>query len=239
MADLEAERTIASTVSAPESTLVEESAETAVEIDDTNFQHLNEPAEIADFATPANDSTPIDDVKVYARKAAIGVDVVSTYVVSDPAAVATPDRLRFYDLDYRPTLRLMVDHVVELEAPIYFDVLVDRISRAHGFQRARDLIRGIVKSALGNKYTITPEDDREIIWPIGSDPTDLPPYRGSAHRELGDIPLPELAALADGLRASGLDDEEVVRAMQEHFGVARLALSTRTRFEAAARWREG
>jgi hypothetical protein len=129
----------------------------------------------------------------------------------------------------------MVDHVVEQEAPIYFDVLVDRISRAHGFQRAKDMIRGIIKAALASRYPITSEDDREIIWPLGADPTVLPPYRSSDHREHGDVPLPELAALANQLRASGLDDEEVVRAMQEHFRLGRLALSTRTRFEAAAK----
>ena len=79
--------------------------------------------------------------------------MVSAYVVADPTSVATPDRLRFYDLDYRPTLRQMVDHVVELEAPIYFDVLVDRISRAHGFQRAKDMIRGIVKVRLDQQVS--------------------------------------------------------------------------------------
>lgn len=235
LADLEAERTIVSTVSAPEAASVEGCVETEVESADINSQHLNEPAEITEVRAPANDAAPVDDVKIYARKAEIGADAVSPYIVADPASVAIPERLRFYDLDYRPTLRQMVDHVVVLEAPVYFDVLVDRISRAHGFQRAKDMIRGIIKAALANKYTITAEDDREIIWPIGADPTELPPYRGSDCREHIDVPLPELATLANQLRASGLDDEEVVRAMQEHFGLARLALSTRTRFEAAAR----
>jgi hypothetical protein len=39
------------------------------------------------------------------------------------------------------------------------------------------------------------------------------------------------------LRASGINDEEVVRAMQEHFRLGRLALSTRTQFETAANLR--
>ncbi len=30
----------------------------------------------------------------------------------------------------------MVDRVVETEGPLYFDLLVERIARAHGFQRA-------------------------------------------------------------------------------------------------------
>jgi hypothetical protein len=60
------------------------------------------------------------------------------------------------------------------------------------------------------------------------------PYRGAGGREHGDVPLPELAGLADFLRAQGLEDEEdLIRGMQEHFGLGRLAISTRQRFEAA------
>ena len=59
-------------------------------------------------------------------------------------------------------------------------------------------------------------------------------YRGAGGREHVDIPLPELAGLAEILRRRGLEDEEeVIRGMQEHFGLGRLAASTRERFEAA------
>jgi hypothetical protein len=59
-------------------------------------------------------------------------------------------------------------------------------------------------------------------------------YRGAGGREHGDVPLPELAGLADLLRTQGLeDDEDLIRGMQEHFGLGRLAISTRQRFEAA------
>lgn len=57
---------------------------------------------------------------------------------------------------------------------------------------------------------------------------------GPMEREHGDIPLRELAGLADTIRSEGLEDrEEIVRAMQDQFGLARLA-STRQRFELAA-----
>jgi hypothetical protein len=46
--------------------------------------------------------------------------------------------------------------------------------------------------------------------------------------------LPELAGLADFLRTQGLEeDEDLIRGIQEHFGLGRLAISTRQRFEAA------
>jgi hypothetical protein len=60
------------------------------------------------------------------------------------------------------------------------------------------------------------------------------PYRGAGGREHGDVPLLELAGLADLLRTPGLeDDEDLIPDMQEHFGLGRLAISTRQRFEAA------
>ena len=182
---------------------------------------------------PANNSKPLLLAKVYARKPESGA-TNAVYVFADPATVATPAQARFYDRDYRPILRQMVDHIVETEGPIYFDVLVDRISRAHGFQRAAERIRGIVRAALGSdRVPITKEDDREIVWPSVASPGALTPYRRSERREHGDIPLIELASLAAELRQKGFEGEELVREIQEHFRLGRLAASTRDRFEAA------
>jgi hypothetical protein len=46
--------------------------------------------------------------------------------------------------------------------------------------------------------------------------------------------LPELVGLADILHVQGLEDEEdLITSVQEHFGLGRLAVSTRQRFKAA------
>ena len=159
-----------------------------------------------------------------------------SYLAADPAAVCAPDRTRFHDLAYQSQLRQMVDHVIAVEGPIYFDVLVDRVSRAHGFQRAKDLIRGSIRATLGrDRYEVTMDAEREVIWPKDSASTSLPAFRGAGIREHADIPLPELASLALSLRGQGFDDQEVVRGMQEHFKLGRLAAGTRDRFEAALR----
>jgi Protein of unknown function (DUF3320) len=130
----------------------------------------------------------------------------------------------------------MIDYVVATEGPIYFDVLVDRIARAHGFQRSGEIVQKTVRVALGrSRYPATKEGDREVIWQQNATPGTKTPYRGAGGHEHGDIPLPELAGLADLLlRVQGLeDDEDLIRGMQEHFGLGRLAISTRQRFEAA------
>ncbi|UPK06973.1 DUF3320 domain-containing protein [Bradyrhizobium sp. 170] len=188
---------------------------------------------------PANDSEPDEEPRIYARgptsAAADPAAMPSTYTRADPSTVAAPDRERFYDVAYRGNVRNMIDHVVEIEGPIYFDVLIDRIARAHGFQRSGETVQRIIRAALGQgRFPTTRDGDREIVWPQNAAPGTKSPYRGGSGREHGDVPLPELAGLADVLRAEGLEEnEDLIRGMQEHFGLGRLAISTRQRFEAA------
>jgi very-short-patch-repair endonuclease len=187
---------------------------------------------------PADDHEPLEEAKVYARgpePTEARVTATVTYAKADPGAVATPDRERFYDVGYRGDLRNMIDHVIEIEGPIYFDVLIDRIARAHGFQRSGETVQKIIRAALGrSRFPATKDGDREIVWPKNVVTGEKIPYRGAGGREHGDVPLPELAGLADLLRTQGLeDDEDLIRGMQEHFGLGRLAISTRQRFEAA------
>ena len=232
LADLEADRA-ATTVAALHSVSEEEPAaiEDGVSGDDAEPPTgMLEPGEELP-PEPANDAPPVLK-KLYARNAATErPETTLAYVPVELASVGAPDRTRFYEVGYRSELRTMVDHVVEVEGPIFFDLVVDRIARAHGFQRAKDGIRGVVKAALGRgRFPTTEEGDREIVWPKDSNPTLLPLYRGAEHREHGDIPLPELASLAALLRADGFMGEDLVRAMQEHFQLGRLASSTRARF---------
>jgi hypothetical protein len=189
---------------------------------------------------PANDRDEVEPRK-YARGPETSdpgreVPLVS-YVRANPEDVARPDRENFYEPSYRSDLRRMVDHVISREAPIYFDVLVERIARAHGFQRSGEVVQRTVWAALGRgRFPSSRDGDRHLIWPADADILSKTAYRGAGGRDHGDIPLPELAGLAEILRAKGLEEEEeIIRGMQEHFGLGRLAASTRERFEAATR----
>jgi very-short-patch-repair endonuclease len=218
--------------------------EAAEDLDTTASDHrLDQPQIIAEQSPvippePVNDREPVEEAKVYARgpePTEARVTATVTYAKADPGAVATPDRERFYDVGYRSELRNMIDHVVEIEGPIYFDVLIDRIARAHGFQRSGETVQKIIRAALGrSRFPATKDGDREIVWPRNAATGDKVPYRAAGGREHGDVPLPELAGLAGLLRTQGLEDnEDLIRGMQEHFGLGRLAISTRQRFEAA------
>ncbi len=161
--------------------------------------------------------------------------VTEAYEVAEFGAITTADRNRFYDPEYIEILKQMVDRVVLSEAPIFFDVLVDRIADAHGFQRTRSGIRARVREAVGRRFKTTREEDREIIWLRDAGPDGGPAWRGAGRRDPKDIPLVELASLASELRTTILDEEEVVRAMQDRLGVRRLSATTRERLEAAVR----
>jgi hypothetical protein len=78
----------------------------------------------------------------------------------------------------------------------------------------------------------TREGERQVVWPSAEE-KDIFAYRSGNDRDHGDIPLGELAGLASLLAKQGIEDEEILRAMQLHFKLGRLAASTRERFEEA------
>ena len=75
-----------------------------------------------------------------------------------------PDASRFYDRDYEAILQDMVAHVLKHESPIYEDLLIERIARAHGFQRSGDRIQRAVAKVIGKKYLMTQDDGRTVVW---------------------------------------------------------------------------
>jgi REase_MTES_1575/Protein of unknown function (DUF3320) len=158
------------------------------------------------------------------------------YTATDFAAADLhPNAIHFYEDTYRPTLRRMVALVAETEGPIYEDILVDRIARAHGFQRSGSSIYEIVKAAIDRVFMRSKEDDRVVIWPKGLR-ADMPfSYRESSPgmRSHADIPIAELASLAAPFIRLRMSDEEVLRRMADHFQLGRIREATRCRFEEA------
>lgn len=159
------------------------------------------------------------------------------YAIADMSTIGvTPSADSFYQPHYAALLCRMVAHVIEVEAPIYDNVLVRRIARAHGFQRARSTFQQVVLAAIDRRFPRTKEEDgREVLWRAGSR-TDVPtPYRSSSSdiRSHVDIPISELASLAVPFLRLRMDDEQVLRRMAEQFELGRLREATRARFERA------
>ena len=160
----------------------------------------------------------------------------SRYVLANPldcGMAAEPDR--FYDPAYGATLKAIVDHVIEIEGPIFADVLAVRIARAHGFQRTGTLIRSAVMAAVHDRVQRSQEGDRTVLWPASSKGTDQAAFRPSAGvRDSNDIPFQELVSLAETCLGSSRDAGDVVQKMRHHLQIGRLKEPTRVRLEKAA-----
>ena len=142
---------------------------------------------------------------------------------------------RFYDPAYRPTLRAMVAHVVAVEGPVFLDVVVGRISQAHGFGRIGGKIRDAIEASVRPEIVRTLEEGRTLLWPAGSVPGAPVPFRPAepGERDHGDISLAELAGLALRHAALTANPEEVIRLMAGALGLGRLRDAARMRLHVA------
>jgi hypothetical protein len=160
----------------------------------------------------------------------------AAYVIADMGTLgATPRGDLFYEPRYRALLCQMVARVIEVEGPIYGDVLVTRIARAHGFQRSGSNIHALVLAAVDRRFPRTKEDGREVFWKEGAR-TDIPVlYRSSSKdiRSHADIPIIELAGLAGSYARLRMKDEEILKRMADQFELGRLRDATRARFQRA------
>jgi len=235
---------------AAEAALAEASAAPAVPAPESP-ESSDEPATLApnDVALPeaANDPAPspeADPPRLYAeqvapreRPAATGETFPerTVYRIADPADLGLPiEPARFYDASYRSVIRALVEHVAAVEGPLYEDVLLKRVARAHGFQRMGPLIRDAILDQLGPAIARSEDEGRTILWPPHHPPQASCPYRAAEAglRSHGDTPIPELVGLAGTLRSEASDAERV-RLMAQAIGLARVEAAARARLERA------
>ena len=154
------------------------------------------------------------------------------YTVADPTVIRGLDKDQFYEKTYAPVLREMVAHVVSVEGPIFEDILVDRIARAHGLKRSGNLITQRVINFLPSNISRSTEGLRNVIWPSGKQAGKVHTFRKdvSQTRNHEDTPVEELAAIALPFLRLRMSDEEVLRKIAEEFSLGSLRDVTRLRF---------
>ena len=155
------------------------------------------------------------------------------YKIADLSIVrAVPDR--FHDLDYRSTLRAMVEAVVDCEAPLREDILAQRIARAHGWLRTGNKIRERVMLHLKDADR-TSELSGDFIWKKGTVAELIdyrPPRDADARRAVSEISLAELAS-AVAANQDILEEPDPALALARLLGVERLAATARARLDEA------
>lgn len=134
----------------------------------------------------------------------------------------------FYADEYKYRLAAMIDHVIDTEGPIHEEVLVRRIARHHGFQRAGRQIRDIIIEIARQQRGTTSENVGLFFWPEGIDPLQSSPARykdrNEEMRKAEYICKEELRAI-DRLLALNGNAVEIGRSL----GINRLNQSSRLR----------
>ena len=162
--------------------------------------------------------------------------VKGEYRVTDFTSVS--DRIRadeFYSEAYDTVLKDLISHVLIYEAPILDSLLVQRIARAHGFQRSGRLIRERVLE-LTEQYHHLKSDpvEGQFVWHSQSDVLSWNLYRTPGAfddaRSVEEIAAEELL-LAASLISAGDRPLEIAKT----FGVKRLTSAGRQRIESVVR----
>jgi hypothetical protein len=151
-----------------------------------------------------------------------------------------PDATRFYDDDYRGTLRAIVLAEVVKWGPIRIDRLAQRIARLHGFQRTGREIQERVSESIAESCRQTYEDLGAFVfvWPTDVDPSTWAAFRGPVAdepRDPSEIPMEELVALARKCSSNHHDQGAVLLAMRDACGLHKLREVSRERFLEAIR----
>ncbi|MGU3361954.1 DUF3320 domain-containing protein [Methylobacterium sp. M6A4_1b] len=158
------------------------------------------------------------------------------YRLADPADLGVAlAQGRFQDSSYHPVLAALVTHVIAVEGPIYEDVLLRRIARAHGLQRSSPVLREAVLAQVPTSVARSDEEGRPVLWPPHVAPRPRHPYRPAASglRSHADTPMPELVGLADTVRPDASEAERV-RLMARAVGLSRVEAGTRARLARAS-----
>jgi hypothetical protein len=141
----------------------------------------------------------------------------------------------FYEPAYDPVLLELTAYVVKVEAPLRDDILVERVARAHGFQRSGRLIRERILKLKRRAFLrwadraggmfVWPDAPTRAQWSICRTPAcddDI--------RPIEDICSEELRA-----GAATLSVEDVAWELSRRLGIRRLSSPARERIEVALR----
>ncbi len=142
---------------------------------------------------------------------------------------AEPAAAQFFERTYDPVLITMLDSIVAKEGPILDRELARRIARSHGWLRTGRRIIDRVIEVAGSEYASTTEEVGIFFWPRGMVAGSAVEFRSGLDRDVDEICIQELEALARTVSSGGRNGEEAVSAMARTLGLQRLRTSSRPR----------
>lgn len=154
------------------------------------------------------------------------------YRIADLSALAPLIQAdQFHLPGYTPVLRQLIEEVLRQEAPILDAVLVQRIARAHGFQRSGRLIRDrVLELAEQHHYVQQAGFEEVFVWHSEGDVAGWTTYRIPASSE-DTRAIEEVAAEELSIAAANVDAEDKALEVARLFGIKRLTGPARERME--------
>lgn len=202
-----------------------------------SFSTLDQVEEVIAVAMDEVVVSEMPELKV-AREIAVSVNpaVKGEYRITDFSSVN--DRIcadAFYSEAYDPVLTELISHVLVHEAPILDSLLVQRIARAHGFQRSGRLIRERVLELTEQNHHLKHDAvGGQFVWHSQSDVLNWNLYRTPGAND--DVrSVEEIAAEELLLVASLISKGDLPLEIAKIFGVKRLTSAGRERIESVVR----
>lgn len=154
------------------------------------------------------------------------------YRIADLSALAPMIQAeQFHMPGYTPVLRQIIEEVLRQEAPILDALLVQRIARAHGFQRSGRLIRDRVLELADQHHHVQQAGFEEVfIWHAEGDVMQWSSYRVPASANDARS-IEEIAAEELRIAASIIDAGDSALEVARLLGVKRLTGAARERIE--------
>ena len=143
-----------------------------------------------------------------------------------------PDR--FFNADYLPDLRRMIERIVEREGPIPLHGLARRVAQEHGWQRAGQRIQKRVRENLVMMECHS-ESGIIFVWAPGCY-ADRVVFRGLNGRTIRDISRTEIASVIDAHVEQLAEAEDQILALSRALGIARLSKDARAYLTDCERW---
>ncbi|EHH66981.1 DUF3320 domain-containing protein [Gluconobacter morbifer] len=204
-----------------------------------------EEAASADGSPPMEEAPEIRKVEeilpeekpLYARFAGMSGETPNAEVMTPPVRnAATVDAARFGDDEYLPVLETLIRATVAQNGPVHESVLVQQISKAHGFARAGRQIRERILQAVPSDMPRTVEDAGCFFWenmPAEDEDFHFPTILAGKSVDPALLPLEILVRLAREQKDKGLDEESALQAMRKACGLGRMGAATRERLRLA------
>ena len=134
---------------------------------------------------------------------------------------------------YRNELRKGILGIIELESPISFNLLVERIRKAHGFHRAGQEIRFTINSAIKDIHK-TIHNDEAYFWADDASPENYKEcrYPAKGYRDISNVAPEEIKAIANYLsKVNSTKIIDMPKEVSSFLGYSKINSQTREQIE--------